>query len=500
MPPHSLVFGDNPEEIEEIIMRATSFSCSLGAAMTKVITAAFDCLPPAESLPEKEQPILFCCENDHESVAKLKKKMKGRAVVVDCMVDRVCMGRTIRPTSVEVEAEPWPGSIVVLEPDLDRRIPFSASIATLPRSPREAEYLSKRKFTLVNGMHAVMAFITLCLQYRGPDREYMLVKYAFMPRRHQLVVEAWRTARVAQLIDEFGEDQLMEWHSCARREELWDILLDYSDEVLVDRFSMVDDLVSRVLGGGISNRWLTRLRPTEQWMVERRSRLLGKPIRSRRLFGALLSTGVYNSQQEETVELDTRATTVVSPNAETLATVVTKLKANQNIRNQDPKHKNISCQLDNDIRQLSKDDIKRQKLIGDFMAYALRRGPSVEAQKKVLRSSTEFSKAVTKAYPISHGKGLEGFLSNDSIEEIAINNPETFILDACSILVRDSRTFCNKELQHFNQKLQKEQRKAGGKKFSPHFKIALEESLNLQFGQLKMALEANNFKSTTRVL
>ena len=66
---------------------------------------------------------------------------------------------------------------------LERRVPFCPSIATLPRSPREAEYLSKRKFTLVNGMHTVLAFLTLCLQYRGTDREYVVVKYAFLPRR-----------------------------------------------------------------------------------------------------------------------------------------------------------------------------------------------------------------------------------------------------------------------------------------------------------------------------
>ena len=97
-------------------------------------------------------------------------------------------------------------------------------------------------------------------------------------------MEAWRTARIAELIDEFGEEQLMEWHGTEAPEALWDTLLDFSDEVLVDRFSQIDDLVSRVLGGGVANRWLTRLRPTEQWMAER----LGQPVRSRRLFGALL--------------------------------------------------------------------------------------------------------------------------------------------------------------------------------------------------------------------
>ena len=41
------------------------------------------------------------------------------------------------------------------------------------------------------------------------------------------------------------------------------------------RFSKVDDVVSRVLGGGVANRWLTRLRPTERWMNDRLSPMAG---------------------------------------------------------------------------------------------------------------------------------------------------------------------------------------------------------------------------------
>jgi hypothetical protein len=46
-----------------------------------------------------------------------------------------------------------------------------------------------------------------------------------------------------QLIEEFGMDNLLEWHKVEKPEEVWDQLLDYSDEVLVDRFSMVRDSV-----------------------------------------------------------------------------------------------------------------------------------------------------------------------------------------------------------------------------------------------------------------
>ena len=43
-------------------------------------------------------------------------------------------------------------------------------------------------------------------------------------------------------------------------------------QVLVERFSLTDDVVSRVLGGGVANRWLTRLRPTDEWLAGRLAR------------------------------------------------------------------------------------------------------------------------------------------------------------------------------------------------------------------------------------
>jgi hypothetical protein len=107
------------------------------------------------------------------------------------MVDRVCMGRTIKPDSVDIEAEPWRGSIVALDAALseDERVPFSKQVATLPRSSREAEYLSLRKFSLVNGMHTVVAFMTLAAEYDATlDREYVLKKYTRVSREDQQMV------------------------------------------------------------------------------------------------------------------------------------------------------------------------------------------------------------------------------------------------------------------------------------------------------------------------
>jgi len=268
MPPQSLVFGSTPEDLNEVVERATSFSCSLGAAMSDVLVPVLDELPVVR---REQQPNLFCCENDHDAVMQLKERLAGKVFVVDCMVDRVCTGRTITTEGIDVSAEPWRGSIVTLEPDLTGRLPFCSSVVTVPRSKHECEYLSERKFSLVNGMHTVVAFMTLRAEFVDDDdgsREYVLRKYTKMPRDSQRMCEAWRTARAAQLIEKYGVDNLMTWHGVDTAEAAWDVLLEYGDEVLEERFSKTDDVVSRVLGGGVANRWLTRLRPIDTWMEE----------------------------------------------------------------------------------------------------------------------------------------------------------------------------------------------------------------------------------------
>jgi len=124
---------------------------------------------------------------------------------------------------------------------------------------------------LVNGMHTVLAFMTLGELFAPDDggREYILLKYTKIPRDSQRMCEAWRMARVAQLLEKYGTHNLMEWHGVETQEAAWDVLLEYGDNVLIDRFSETDDVVSRVLGGGVANRWLTRLRPTDTWLQDR---------------------------------------------------------------------------------------------------------------------------------------------------------------------------------------------------------------------------------------
>ncbi|CAH0375577.1 unnamed protein product [Pelagomonas calceolata] len=265
VPATSLVFGASSEDLASLLSRATSFSCSLGAAMRRVMTyvkklrkrrqfdpsyeSATDRVYSGDLSPEKDpRPVLYCAENDHESVARLKRELRTRVRVVDCMVDRVCTG---------------------FDP---RYVPFAPSVATLPESLRHADYLSERKFSLVNGMHTVVAFLTLDYMYNPVDpggREYVLIKYSKMRRAEQRKVEAWRTARIARLIEQFGIESIMRWEGADNVVEVWNSLLAFGDEVLTERFSAVDDLVSRVLGGGVANRYETRLKPTVKWLTNR---------------------------------------------------------------------------------------------------------------------------------------------------------------------------------------------------------------------------------------
>eukprot|EP00239_Pterosperma_sp_CCMP1384_P005050 CAMPEP_0197848848 /NCGR_PEP_ID=MMETSP1438-20131217/10215_1 /TAXON_ID=1461541 /ORGANISM="Pterosperma sp., Strain CCMP1384" /LENGTH=945 /DNA_ID=CAMNT_0043461277 /DNA_START=270 /DNA_END=3107 /DNA_ORIENTATION=- len=420
------------KDIDSIISKATSFSCSVGTGMMDAVAPLLTKLPT--KIEDSKKPVLYCCENDHNAVKRLKEELADRVYVVDCMVDRVCtrrivaseessedesdgqqqldehdkdegacrtastnvgeskvslttkvettnfvdggMANTIRhnnllgdyltqqvldylsdethiagqkpnlqandqafrdaPSSseqtisatkplprhasedsltseglpeyihsfagsdsdadaefdrddtntvdgsnennidgvVHVQAEPWRGSIIILDPTVhsnDRVTPFSENIAIVPRSDMEAEYLAERKTKLVNGMHTVLAFTSLLSRWKrgktiSASEEYVLVKYARLSRQDQRMLEAQRTVRVAQLLQRFGVAQIMCWHGCDTQEDAWEHLLHYSDEILLERFGRVEDLVSRVLGGGVGNRWLTRLRPAAVWM------------------------------------------------------------------------------------------------------------------------------------------------------------------------------------------------------------------------------------------
>jgi len=458
MPPQALIFGSGTEDLGPIVNRASSFSCSLGAAMSKVLVPILSELPLEED--DQVRPLLFCCENDHAAVVKLAGVLQGRVTVVDCMVDRVCMGRTIRPDSVDIEAEPWRGSLVPLLPGLQQRVPFSTAVATLPRSTLEAEYLSQRKFSLVNGMHTVMAFLTLINQYEGPDREYVLEKYVNMKRSDQRMVEAWRAARISELMEEFGMSNLKEWHGVERDEEVWEVLLQYSDTVLVDRFSKVDDLVSRVLGGGVANRWMTRLKPTVEWLEDHKSKGEARALKKTRL-----PDWVTNQE----IALDAQAEARSAFLAYALKRGETGPAASAG-------------------REAPKED-KAAEALAEIAAAATAREARDAARKAVsgqvlLESFGRINK------PRADAESAEMTEAEYQAAVVAAGASD-FVLETLTEMIESSRQFCKRELDKTHQAFIKEQRKAGGKKFSPTAKKALEEDLERLKAELIKALESN---------
>ncbi|KAH8085634.1 hypothetical protein JL720_7626 [Aureococcus anophagefferens] len=403
---------NDESDLAGVLGKATSFSCSLGAAMNKVmrstprrpelmseadvVSRQNKARRAAETARRRRRYVpdyvlgdgaggVVLRENDHAAVAALKRSLRTRVRVVDCMVDRVCTGRRIGPAGVEIDAEPWSGSIVVLEPGFtNRMVPFGRDIVSLPVSLTHADYLSERKFSLVNGMHTVLAFLTLHRLY-GPSasgREYVLLKYTQMRRCDQRAVEAARSARVAALLDKFGADQIARWEGVDTREAAWDALLRFSDEVLVDRFSAIDDLVSRVLGGGVANRYQTRLLPTARWMRRR-------------------------------------------------------------------------------------DDLGAADDLGAFFLHA--------AERDLLNAERRLD---DDENPVGCDPFVDAECGEDDELEPPCETPleaEAFVRGACAAAVADSKRFCNKELEITHKSLIKEQRRAGGKKFSPTVQTAIAE-------------------------
>lgn len=146
----ALVITDDERTLGAIVAKADTMSCSLGPFMEPVITRLLGLAP--RSPPRA----IYCCENDHDAVARLAAAVGDRVTVVDCMVDRITAKRRVdaRAALVDVDAEAWPGTIVPLDPAVNRAYapPFGAASGAdiiAPATAAEAKYLSDRKLALV---------------------------------------------------------------------------------------------------------------------------------------------------------------------------------------------------------------------------------------------------------------------------------------------------------------------------------------------------------------
>lgn len=262
-----VVVGHRPTLLQ-LIRKATSFSCSLGSAMG---IAMIPLLSELDQKPEEERPVLYACENDHDAVRKLgaSASVFGKVTTIPCMVDRICTGRTIEEHFVDVEAEPgFSGSLVLLDPPADPSlVPFAGDNVLVPTDKQEAKYFYKRKFSMVNGMHTVLGFMTLREKTPGAREctEQELLTYATAREELRTEMRIWCAIRCLALIDEFGLDLLKKVHHKETEEDVFDTLLSYGQQAL-DRFSSITDTTTRVLGGGLGNRLATRLRPVVEFL------------------------------------------------------------------------------------------------------------------------------------------------------------------------------------------------------------------------------------------
>ncbi|CAM9804484.1 unnamed protein product, partial [Hapterophycus canaliculatus] len=192
-----------------LFSQATSFSCSLGAAMA---IAMVPLLEQLEDKPEEERPVLYACENDHDAVRRVGEMVTSKVTTIPCMVDRICTGRQIGEYDVNVEAEPnFEGALVLLKPPADPAlVPFAGERVLVPTTEEEASYFYKRKFSVVNGMHTVLGFMTLREKAPGARelREHDLIAYSTASPEIQAELWAWVVVRCLDLLDRFGVEML----------------------------------------------------------------------------------------------------------------------------------------------------------------------------------------------------------------------------------------------------------------------------------------------------
>ncbi|CAM9847581.1 unnamed protein product [Chrysoparadoxa australica] len=276
-PERMLVVTSEEKTLLQLVQQAKSFSCSLGPAMKKVLIPLLSTLPDVE--PE-DRPVLYACENDHNAARNIGKRLQDKVRTSPCMVDRICTGRDIYEEYINVDSEPeFPGCIIMLDPPQPHDlVPFGGPITIIPKTKEEAEYFYVRKVSIVNGMHTTLAFLTLCEcssnaaaeagESKGaPCADLSLITDSTASPEIKAEIWAWVICRCAMLLEKFGNNLLMEAHGFSTEEEVFDELFSYARTTL-ERFNRMSDTTSRVLGGGVGNRWSTRLRPVAQFMQE----------------------------------------------------------------------------------------------------------------------------------------------------------------------------------------------------------------------------------------
>jgi hypothetical protein len=293
-----LVLSENQDVLCALVARTTSYSCAIGGkdlvGALAPITKAINHLAKESSgtfAVDAGKPVvpLYACENDHEAVEGLAVQMEGLIEVVPVLVDRVCTGREMcKDGSVDVATEEYQGELVLTPPaNLDHPrppLPFKGDNVRVPLTPEGAAFLHRKKILSVNGTHTTIAFLTLIAGEIGtvgpPKGDHELLSYEIEAAAEGRAATAdpvgravwvWIVARQLMLLYEFDETVVKQSLGITSSGsdsdmDLIDVLLG-SAKIAAARLSNGGDMTSRVLGGGVENRWRTRLCNVQEFLT-----------------------------------------------------------------------------------------------------------------------------------------------------------------------------------------------------------------------------------------
>lgn len=172
--------------------------------------------------------------------------------------------------------------------------PFAGASVRWPSSAAEAHFLHRRKILTVNGTHTTLAFLALAFHEPPPHTGLPLGSHplpralpsaadsaldisdaaadeALQVEENERMVWAWVVARQLLLLFESSTEVACAALGCQRATEeeshaaLADALLSGA-RVSVERLGTGGDTTARVLGGGVVNRYNTRLKPIASFL------------------------------------------------------------------------------------------------------------------------------------------------------------------------------------------------------------------------------------------
>lgn len=293
-----LVLSENQDVLCALVARASSFSCAIGgkdlrSALSPIMQAVRHLDEESSvtgSFSEFDKAVvpLYACENDHDAVEELAADLEGLIEVVPVLVDRVCTARDMgKDGVVDVATEEYQGELVLTPPaDLEHPrppLPFKGDNVRLPLTPEGAAFLHRKKILSVNGTHTTIAFLTLINGESDtigpPIGDHELLSYDIEAASEGRSAKAdpvgravwvWIVARQLMLLYEFDETVVkhtlgVSATSTSSDMDLIDVLLSAA-KTAATRLSKGGDKTSRVLGGGVENRWRTRLCNVQEFL------------------------------------------------------------------------------------------------------------------------------------------------------------------------------------------------------------------------------------------